>query len=449
MTDRTAWQTVPLGSVVGTIVPQRDKPTELDGPIPWLRIEDFDGKYLGESKSGQGVTQAQVAQMPLRVFPEGTVVCSCSCTMGATAIATRPLVTNQTFIGLVPGPQIDASFLYYLMQAKEDDLQQRASGSIQQYLSKSEFRSLRIPLPPVEEQRRIADFLDDQVARIDATVRDLLDARQGVDSRANVAVLDAIGFDPDASKRPKMPGDLVSGSSWPLVRLSLLARLGTGHTPSRSNPDYWQDCHIPWLTTSDIHMFRNGQITRLDDTTFHISDLGVANSAAVVHPAGTIAMSRTASLGFSIEMGTAMATSQDFVTWTCGPRLKPRYLLALLRATRNDLVRRLSYGSTHKTIYFPDVMSLRIPLPPMDIQDQILRTADQEKEWRSATQDAITRAVTLLEEWKRTVISAAVTGDLDVTTARPIGLRRWMPNVSAGVSTRASVHVLSSVGGTG
>src|SRR4051812_6768711 len=96
------WKTVRLGHVASTHVPQRDKPSSLDGPIPWVRIEDFAGQEIRASKSAQGVTLEQVAEMNLRVYEPGTVLCSCSCTMGATAIVREPLVSNQTFIGLTP-----------------------------------------------------------------------------------------------------------------------------------------------------------------------------------------------------------------------------------------------------------------------------------------------------------------------------------------------------------
>ena len=128
------WTPTRLSWVAETIVPQRDKPTDLTGDVPWVRIEDFNGKYISESHSGQGVNYDQIRSMPLRVFPPKTVVTSCSCTMGATAITTRPLITNQTFIGLVPDEsRLSADFLYYLMQAKSDELQALATGAIQQY----------------------------------------------------------------------------------------------------------------------------------------------------------------------------------------------------------------------------------------------------------------------------------------------------------------------------
>jgi len=72
-----------------------------------------------------------------------------------------------------------------------------------------------------------------------------------------------------------------------------------------------------------------------------------------------------------------MATSQDWVTWTCGPHLDPRYLLWALRAMRSEIIGRMQ-GSTHKTIYMPDVEQLAIPLLPIDQQVAVARYIDEE-----------------------------------------------------------------------
>ncbi|MBP3196413.1 MAG: restriction endonuclease subunit S, partial [Butyrivibrio sp.] len=84
------------------LVPQRDKPKEFGGSIPWCRIEDIEGKYLNGTKSGQYVTEETVKKMNLKIIPEGSVICSCSASLGVQAILTTPCVTNQTFIGIVP-----------------------------------------------------------------------------------------------------------------------------------------------------------------------------------------------------------------------------------------------------------------------------------------------------------------------------------------------------------
>ncbi|MGW0858389.1 restriction endonuclease subunit S [Streptomyces sp. NPDC002690] len=169
----------------------------------------------------------------------------------------------------------------------------------------------------------------------------------------------------------------LSESRWPTVPIRLVARLGSGHTPSRSKPEYWTDCTKPWITLADVWQLRSGQKSVITETKEKISPLGLANSSAVLHPAGTVILSRTASVGFSAIMGSEMATSQDFATWTCGPRLEPRFLLHALRGMAPDL-KRVATGSTHKTIYMPDIEQLRVPLPPLEEQRRIADFLDSE-----------------------------------------------------------------------
>lgn len=169
----------------------------------------------------------------------------------------------------------------------------------------------------------------------------------------------------------------LSASRWPTAPIRLVARLGSGHTPSRSKPEYWNNCTVPWITLADVWQLRDGRTNVITETKEKVSLLGLANSAAVRHPAGTVILSRTASVGFSAIMGCDMATSQDFATWTCGPKLEPRYLLHALRGMAPDL-KRVAMGSTHKTIYMPDIEQLRVPLPPLEEQRRIVDFLDIE-----------------------------------------------------------------------
>lgn len=164
---------------------------------------------------------------------------------------------------------------------------------------------------------------------------------------------------------------------WPLAPLKAVAQLGTGHTPSRSHPEYWEDCTVPWVTTDDLTSRTDGGLQPLRDTRQKISELGIANSAAVLHPANTVMLSRTASIGHSVRIGKPMATTQAFVTWTCGPLLDSRYLLLVMNALKPEFDR-IAYGSTHLTIYFPDIEQLRVPVPPVAEQQAIADYLDTE-----------------------------------------------------------------------
>jgi type I restriction enzyme S subunit len=156
------WERGKLSSFVKEfIVPQRDKPKLFDGEIPWCRIEDFNGRYLRYSKSGLMVSAKTVHEMSLRVYPQDTVLVSCSADLGRCAIVGRPLVTNQTFIGLVPSEKIHPLFLHYYMSYLAPQLNEMASGATIKYLSRDKFRNLDVAFPELREQRRIVGILDE------------------------------------------------------------------------------------------------------------------------------------------------------------------------------------------------------------------------------------------------------------------------------------------------
>jgi type I restriction enzyme S subunit len=114
-------------------------------------------------------------------------------------------------------------------------------------------------------------------------------------------------------------------------------------------------------------------------------------------------------------MEVPMATTQDFVNWVCGPRLRPKYLYYVLRAMRRELDR-LMMGSTHQTIYMPDVRAFRTPLPPVSEQDEIIRCLDQSLAGERSLVRAVDASLERLRELRSALITAAVTGQIDVAT---------------------------------
>jgi type I restriction enzyme S subunit len=292
----------------------------------------------------------------------------------------------------------DLRWLYYLLQTSRlDELSEDVGVP---GLSREKAYAVRVSLVPLAVQREIADFLDSETARIDALIekkRRMIDALE--------------------ERRIAIASACVTNPTWPHAKLTLLARLGSGHTPSRERPDWWEDPTIPWITTGDVQQMRGDRIEFIEETKFAISELGLANSAAELHPTGTVVLSRTASVGFSAIMARPMATSQDFATWTCGPRLNPRFLLLVLRAMRQELLGRLAMGSTHKTIYMPDIEAIRVPLPSIDEQSRAVEEVWERLRPIDSAVDAIASQIDLLRERRQALITAAVTGQLDLGKA--------------------------------
>jgi len=384
-----------------------------------LRTSDLVDEGL--TPDSQGIF-LEVSIPPPQILRENDLLLSRAGTIGRAYLVPES-AAGSTFAGFLirfrPRREVDPRYLHYALRSKptQDQIRADAVTSTIQNFNADRYANLRIPDASPTAQRQIADFLDDRVARIDQIITARRVQAQRLDESYASMRRSALTTAPGATSQCELPWLATVPESWAVRRLSQVARMGTGHTPSRSEPDYWVDCDIPWLTTGDVHRFRHDEVDVIHETTLNISALGLANSAAVLHPARTVALSRTASAGFAVIMGSEMATSQDFATWTCGAALLPDYLLHLLRVMQPYLLGNLSMGSTHKTIYLPDLMDIRIPVPDLATQRVAVEQVREAAASRQEITSAINKQIRGLEEYKQALITAAVTGELDVTTA--------------------------------
>jgi type I restriction enzyme S subunit len=107
----------------------------------------------------------------------------------------------------------------------------------------------------------------------------------------------------------------------------------------------------------------------------HTNELGIANSSARVLPAGTVCLSRTASVGYVVMLDQPMATSQDFVAWICSEHIQPEFLMYLLIAEGESILR-FAAGAVHNTIYFPEVKAFHVCIPNPSEQERIVGMLD-------------------------------------------------------------------------
>lgn len=203
--------------------------------------------------------------------------------------------------------------------------------------------------------------------------------------------------------RPNKP--LPDGWRW--EKLTDVARLATGHTPSRKFAEYWAG-DIPWIGIKDARVHHGREIGTTYQT---VTREGIDNSASVVLPPNTVCLSRTASVGYVTVMKRSMATSQDFVNWICSDQLVPKFLMYLLIAEKDSLFR-FGKGTTHTTIYFPEVKALHIGMPSPDEQRRIVAKIEELFSDLDAGVAALKRAKANLKRYRAAVLKAAVEGKL-------------------------------------
>lgn len=212
---------------------------------------------------------------------------------------------------------------------------------------------------------------------------------------------EAFGGAPPVASAVGVP---VSPKGWRWMKITDVARLESGHTPSRRHPEWWGG-DVPWIALPDIRAL-DGKLAY--ETAEYTNALGIANSSARVLPTHTVVMSRTASVGFVTVMGRPMATSQDFVNWVCGPDLNPFFLAYALRASRTYL-RGLASGAVHKTIYMPTLHALRVCMPPLDEQRRIVAGLDARLAEAERLRAALADRLAEIETLPASILRAAFT----------------------------------------
>ena len=115
---------------------------------------------------------------------------------------------------------------------------------------------------------------------------------------------------------------------------------------------------------------------RLDDgliseTEIEISEEGINNSSAVLHPAGSVILSRDAGVGKSAIISCSMAVSQHFIVWTCEPTVLSNWFLYYQLQLLKPLFERIATGSTIKTIGLPFFNAMRVTVPWLAEQHRI------------------------------------------------------------------------------
>ena len=182
---------------------------------------------------------------------------------------------------------------------------------------------------------------------------------------------------------------------WEEVLLDSVAKRGSGHTPDKKHPEYWNGS-IKWVSLQDSEKLDDLYI---NDTAAKITPAGINNSSAVLHSAGSVVLSRDAGVGKSAILLQQMAVSQHFMAWCCGQRLDNHFLYYWMQAAKPEF-ERIANGSTIKTIGLPYFKELKISLPNLVEQRNIaLALSDM---------DALIRGLNQLIAKKRDIKQAAM-----------------------------------------
>jgi len=390
---KQGWKKFELSYFVNDfIVPQRDKPKVFDGDIPWCRIEDFNGIYLSDTKTNQYVSQKTIVEMGLKVYPINTVIVSCSADLGKCAIIKRPLVSNQTFIGLVPSENLDSKFLYYYMSSIAKNLNEMASGATIKYLSKKKFQEIVVCFPPLPEQKSIVLILDEcfnAIAKAKANAeQNLKNAKELFESYLQ-GVFEK------------------KGEGWEEKTLKeLTTHLGDGlhGTPKYTTDGDYYFINGNNLTDGAIEFKESTKRVSIDEYNKHKKNL--TNRTVLVSINGTLGNVAFYN-GEKIILGKSACyfnlkenIDKGFVKYV----LSSQYFI--------NYAHREATGATIKNVSLKSMREFKVPVPPLKEQQTIVRQLDALRAETQKLEAVYQKKIADLEELKKSILQKAFEGEL-------------------------------------
>ena len=163
--------------------PSRSKPEYWEnGSIPWVKISDFDGKYVSHTE--EKITECGLLSSSAKVFPKGTLLYTIFATLGEVCILDIDAATNQAIAGItIKNDNVDEYYLFYFLTSLKTYVNRIGRGVAQNNINMSILREIEVPLPSIVRQKRIADILGKADQLIEKKERQLITLDELVKSR--------------------------------------------------------------------------------------------------------------------------------------------------------------------------------------------------------------------------------------------------------------------------
>lgn len=291
------------------------------------------------------------------------------------AITLCNCLVDNNVMGLQPDNNIlDTLYFYYFMCSL--DLQYYCESTAVPSVRKTRIAEIEIPIPTIEEQRKIAAVLD--------KVSDLIAKR-----RQQLEKLDLL----EKARFVEMFGDPVSNPrQWETQSVSNVCKdIYGGGTPSKSHPEYFEG-GIPWVSPKDM---KSNIIT---DSIDHITEEAVKNSSAKIVPKDAVLMViRSGILKHTLPVAIAaveLTVNQDMKVFIAGQNVTSKFLMYYFKAIEMDVLSGVR-GVTADNIDFKEFQKRLVIVPPIELQQLFSGFVERTEKTKTNIKESLTKLETL------------------------------------------------------
>ena len=356
--------------VVNGSTPKSGEPENWSGDIPWVTPDDL-GKLSGRvlDEPARYITRKGYESCGTQMVGAGSLILSTRAPIGHLAISGTPVCTNQGCRSLVSLYTCSETYFYFQLLATRPVLEAAGRGSTFRELAREDLESVLLSVPPLDEQRAIAAFLDRETAKIDGLVARkerlielLREKRAALITRAvtrglypNVPVKDS---------GVEWLGEIPA--HWDVKKIKRLCLVRRGASPRPiEDPAYFDDeGEHAWVRISDVTASKK----YLKITTQRLSELG--RSKSVPLDPGELFLSIAATVGRPIIAGVKCCIHDGFVYFV-GLRENPEYFFYLFSC--GEAYKGLGKFGTQLNLNTDTIGDIRVPLPQLAEQRAIVQ----------------------------------------------------------------------------
>lgn len=411
------WVWVRLGEVtkvVGGGTPSTSKKEYYDeGNISWLSpvdLSNYNGIYI--SRGNKMITLEGLNNSSAKLLPKDTVCLTSRAPIGYVAIAEKELCTNQGFKSFLPSPTYLAKFLYWYLKGNKELLESKASGTTFLELSASKAATIEFPLPPLSEQQRIVERIEELFAKLDEAKERLQEVADSFAVR-KAAILHK-AFTGELTKQWRCENG-VSDESWEEKKLGEVGSWLGGGTPSTNREEYWDNGNILWITSKDM------KSAVIEDTLMKVNEIGVKNSSAnyIEKPAILVVMrSGILRRTFPVAMVKKPFTVNQDLKAIVPDKDDLEFLFwMLLSNERRILDSCMKNGTTVESINSNALKVFAFKCPTLPEQHEIVRLIDDLLARERKAQQAAEQALASIDLMKKSILARAFRGELGTNKA--------------------------------
>jgi type I restriction enzyme S subunit len=399
------WHKTTLGAVAqwgsgGT--PSRKNPEYYGGNVPWVKTGDLGPKVL--SAASEYITELGVKNSSAKYFPNGSVaIAMYGATIGKTSILGFDATTNQACaVGQPIDGITDTTFLYYLLRNEKDGFIAKGKGGAQPNISQALIKEHGIALPPLAEQKVIADKLDTLLAQVENT-KARLERIPQILKRFRQSVLAAA-----------VSGRLIDSPSAAEQRIGDLGEVIGGLTKNAKRAEL--PIKKPFLRVANVY----ANELRLDE----VHEIGIKEkeiAKAIIQTGDLLIVEGNGSIDHIGRVALWQGEIKDCVHQNHlikvridSSQLLPKFALYFLMSPlgKERIVEKATSGAGLYTLSISKVSAIEVPVFTTDEQAEIVRQVEQLFAHADRIEQQVNNALARVNNLTQSILAKAFRGDL-------------------------------------